>query len=74
MKYSFTINGMHCQGCVSLIKMTLEDAGFKEVSINLASRTGSIVSKNNLELLNTKLKESFKEIPAYTYSNLTLLQ
>ncbi|MDQ6984920.1 MAG: heavy metal-associated domain-containing protein [Candidatus Dojkabacteria bacterium] len=35
MNTTFTIDGMHCQACVSLIRMELEDNGFEDKVVSL---------------------------------------
>lgn len=69
MKYQVDIQGMHCQGCVGLITMSLEDVGFEEVIVNLAEAQSSFSSTKAKDDVVKLLQEAFKDIEKYTYSN-----
>ncbi|MBM3700382.1 MAG: hypothetical protein FJW68_05640 [Actinobacteria bacterium] len=42
MKIKFKIQGIHCKGCLNLIKLTLEEYGFTDVDIDIAEATGIV--------------------------------
>jgi copper chaperone CopZ len=72
MKYRIKINGMHCQGCSNLIKMTLEDEGLKEVHVDIATGTGSFETPvKDQTQVTAELNEAFAGLSGYTYENLT---
>jgi copper chaperone CopZ len=47
MKYQIEIKGMHCTGCSSLIKMTLEDEGLTNVNVDIKTNTATFESSLN---------------------------
>jgi copper chaperone CopZ len=72
MKYQINIKGMHCQGCSNLIKLTLEDAGFTDVSVDKATDKGSfrIDSQADQKQVEVELNKAFTGLSGYTYENL----
>jgi copper chaperone CopZ len=50
MKTTLTVNGMHCKSCVMLVTEALEDAGAKNVSVQLNEKeqTGVITLESSL--------------------------
>ena len=71
MKYQIKLNGMHCQGCGNLIKLTLEDEGFKEVTVSLEKETGDFeTDSDKTEAVKAKLDEAFTGLSGYSYDHL----
>ncbi len=74
MKYRVEIEGMHCMGCSNLIKLSLEDAGFKDtvvdIKTNMADFKSSLPEITEVEKV---LNKVFKDIPGYTYKNLKII-
>ena len=71
MKYKIRIDGMHCQGCGNLIKMTLEDEGFEKVTVSVEKETGSFVSQTGeAGQVKAKLDEAFAGLSGYSYNKL----
>lgn len=69
MKYQINIEGMHCTGCVSLIKMTLED-DFTNVEVNLKEGKAEFESILEITDVESKLSKAFEEFNQYKYSSL----
>ncbi len=69
MKYQINIEGMHCTGCVGLIKMTLED-DFTNVEVNLKEGKAEFESDLEQNEVESKLVKAFKEFNQYKFGNL----
>jgi copper chaperone CopZ len=74
-KYSIDIKGIHCTGCVNLIKMTLEEQGFKSVSVDQEKNMASFTVQNNIDVdkVTGLLNTAFTELQSYSYSNLHII-
>ncbi len=69
MKYQISIQGMHCNGCKNLIKMSLEEMSDLS-SINVEEGRAEFVSDTESAKLQSELQQVFTELPGYSYSNL----
>jgi len=69
MKYQIEIKGMHCRGCLNLIKISLEELPQTDA---VAVQEGKAEFASDLEPVNVKerLDQIFTELPGYSYSNL----
>jgi copper chaperone CopZ len=71
MKYQIEIAGMHCMGCSSLIKMTLEDEGMTDVNVdlktNIATFSSSLEDKVKVKEI---LDKVFADLQGYSYKNI----
>jgi copper chaperone CopZ len=74
MEYQIEISGMHCTGCSSLIKMSLEDAGLTDVNVDI--KTNSAIFDSSLED-ESKIKEVldkvFADLQGYSYTNIQII-
>ncbi|MCL4385468.1 MAG: heavy-metal-associated domain-containing protein [Actinobacteria bacterium] len=74
MKYQIEIKGMHCTGCSSLIKMSLEGAGLTNVNADIKTNTATFESSSNEP---SKIKEVldkiFADLPDYSYENIQIV-
>ena len=71
MKIRFKIQGIHCDGCVNLIGLTLEDYGFKNIEIDKVTNTGTAqTDKPILDEAISDVKKAFVEMPKYTVSDI----
>ncbi len=77
MKYQIDLHGVHCHGCINLIKMTLEDLALQNVNlfdVDLVKKFGCAEFNSELDekTLTNKLNSAFSEIKdhGYTFSNL----
>lgn len=74
MKYKIDITGIHCSGCVNLIKMSLEDVGLENVKVEESSNTAVFKSDKQLEDITTLIDSVFLELKEYNYSNLHVIE
>jgi copper chaperone CopZ len=73
MQYSINIQGIHCTGCVNLIKMSLEEVGLEEVQVNQENNFAEFKSSKSEDEINQLLDKAFKEdLQSYQYSNLNI--
>ena len=74
MKYQIEITGMHCTGCSSLIKMSLEDEGLHnsivDVKTNLATFESSFNEASKVKVV---LDKVFADLPGYSYANIQIV-
>ena len=71
MKYSIEIKGMHCAGCASLIKMTLEDEEFANANVDVNTNSATFESSlNETSKVKAVLDKVFTDLPGYSYSNI----
>jgi len=74
MKYQIDITGMHCMGCSALIKMSLEDEGFKKIDIDLKTNTGIFESSlSDVSKVEEILNRVFASLPSYSYKNIKII-
>lgn len=73
MQYKINIQGMHCQGCKSLLIMLFDEKGFIDINIDLESNTGTFTSDEDKLKVKELLDSAFKEAGEYTYSNLEIV-
>ncbi|MBM3706650.1 MAG: hypothetical protein FJW66_09020 [Actinobacteria bacterium] len=74
MEYQIEISGMHCRGCSSLIKLTMDEAGFDSTVID--HKSGIAIFKSGLPgvwQVEKMLDKVFSEIPGYFYKNIKVL-
>ena len=64
------IKGMHCKGCSSLIKMSLEDAGLQDINIDLDSKTGTFSGSDVETETQATVARTFTGLPGYGYQDL----
>lgn len=66
MKQTFTVKGMHCNSCKVIISEALEDAGAKDVHVNLDEKRqiGTITLSSDLP--KAQLKQIIEEQGEYT--------
>ena len=74
MKYQVEITGMHCTGCSSLIKMSLEDEGISssivDIKTNLATFEGSFSEVSKVKEV---LDKVFADLPGYSFTNIQII-
>ena len=71
MKIRFKIQGIHCDGCVNLIKLTMEDYGFKDIEIDKVTNTATaLTDKTALDEVTSDVKKAFEEMSKYTVSDI----
>jgi copper chaperone CopZ len=71
MKTQFKVSGIHCQGCISLIKLVLEENGFTDINLDVKTGLGSAVSDvTGAGEAKSKITDAFKEIPDYKVSGI----
>jgi hypothetical protein len=74
MKYKIEITGMHCTGCSSLIKMTLEDEEFDNVNVDINTNSATFESSlNEVSKVKAVLDQVFADLPGYSYTNIQIL-
>ena len=74
MKYQIEITGMHCTGCSSLIKMSLEDEGLTnsevDIKTNLATFESSLTDAAKVKEVLDKI---FADLSDYSYKNIKII-
>ena len=71
MKYQIQIAGMHCTGCSSLIKMSLDDEGMTNVKIDAGTGRASFESSLSDEgKVKGVLDKVFTDLQGYSYTNI----
>lgn len=74
MKYQIDIRGMHCKGCSALVKMSLEDEGFKDIDIEIKTNTGVFESNlSDVSKVEEILQRVFADLPGYSYKNIKII-
>jgi copper chaperone CopZ len=74
MKYQIEIKGMHCTGCSSLIKMTLEDEGLTNVNVDIKTNTATFESSlNEPSKVKEALSKVFADLNGYSYENIQIV-
>jgi copper chaperone CopZ len=71
MKYQIQVKGMHCHGCKNLITMSLEELGYKEVSLNYENGQATFAATEPIEKIENDLDKMFSQFESYSYTNLT---
>lgn len=61
---------MHCSGCKNLIALSLEESNFQEISVDLQKGTASFSAHKNLIEVEDILRDVFKGLKDYKYSEL----
>jgi len=75
MKIEFKIQGMHCMGCVNLIKLTLEEYGFTDVEIERAEATGVVqTDKHTFDEAKKDINAAFAEMEKYSVNDINQLE
>lgn len=74
MKFKINISGMHCSGCVNLIKMTLEDEGFTNVTVSLDQQIAEFETNKEKDIVESKLSKAFEPFNQYKYSDLQVVE
>lgn len=71
MQYSMQINGIHCSGCISLIKISLEELGFEQVEVSTQGNISSFTTNIPESQIKSVLDQIFEtELQQYNYFNL----
>jgi copper chaperone CopZ len=74
MKYKIEITGMHCTGCSSLIKMSLEDEGLVNVNVDVNTKAASFDSSaDDKAKVKEILDKVFADLPGYSYANIQIM-
>jgi copper chaperone CopZ len=76
MKYKTVIPEIHCDGCVALIKTTIEEVeGFRNIVVDKDSKTLTFESDLGSELVKSELDEKFEELEphGYIYTELSVV-
>lgn len=77
MKYRTVIPEIHCDGCVGLIKTTIEEVeGFTNIFVDKETKTLEFESDLRSELVKSKLDEKFEELKphGYIYTELSTVE
>lgn len=75
MIYSIDVPAIHCQGCVSLIKLTLEDY-FENVTADIQSKSIQFTSEKASQIVLENLQTAFVELAesGYVFNNLEIIE
>lgn len=73
MNYKIDIEGMHCSGCETLIKMSLEEASFGDITVSMKDKSAIFSSQQNLSAVKESLDNIFSAFDKYKYSKLVLV-
>lgn len=73
MNYKIDIDGMHCSGCETLIKMSLEEANFGDITVSMKDKSATFSSQQDLSAVKESLDNIFSVFDKYKYSNLVLV-
>lgn len=73
MNYRIDVDGMHCAGCETLIKMSLEEAELLNVEVSLKNKSATFETENDISEVKKILDTVFSVFTDYTYSNLEQL-
>jgi copper chaperone CopZ len=73
-KVTIDIPSIHCNGCVALIELELNDV-FESAKVSLENHNAEIVSQYSENETISKLNNIFAELSkiGYTYKNLTII-
>lgn len=75
MKIEFKIQGIHCMGCVNLIKLTLEEYGFKDVEIDRAGATGVVqTDEHTFDEAKKDINSAFAEMEEYSVNDIKQIE
>jgi len=70
MNYKIDIEGMHCSGCENLIKMSLEEANFADITVSMKEKSATFSSQQDVSAVKESLDNIFSAFEKYKYSNL----
>ncbi len=70
VEYKFKIEGIHCSGCISLIKMSLEEEALEVTSIDKERNSAKIITDLDEKELVKILDKVFNELQQYKYFDL----
>jgi copper chaperone CopZ len=74
VKYQIAITGMHCTGCSSLIKMSLEDEGLLNANVDVNTNSATFESSfNEASKVKAILDKVFNDLPGYSYTNIQIV-
>ena len=73
MNYKVNIEGMHCSGCETLIKMSLEEANFSDIAVCMKDKSATFSSQQEQPAIKETLDNIFSAFEEYKYSNLVLI-
>jgi copper chaperone CopZ len=75
-KYSIDVKGIHCSGCVSLIKLVLSDTDvdFKAVTVNESIGEVTFSTDKDVNEITSLLDNAFQiDLKNYSYTNLHII-
>lgn len=70
MKYSIDIQGMHCNGCTTLVEMSLKEEKLKAVRVDLATGSATFESDEKAPEVQARIDRVASELGDYTFSSL----
>jgi len=74
MRYQIKIKGMHCTGCSSLIKMSLEEAGLTNANVDIKTNSATFESSlNEPSKVKEVLNKVFTDLFGYSYKNIQIV-
>lgn len=73
MNYQIDLTGIHCSGCVNLIKLSLEEVGLQDVIVDQEQNKAFFKTGDDSSALASLLNKVFAELETYQYSNLHLI-
>lgn len=73
MKYKIELTGIHCSGCINLIKLSLEEANLENVEVDSQTNTAVFKSSKEAEELKALLNNVFSDLNNYQYFNLQVI-
>ena len=73
MKYKIELTGIHCSGCINLIKLSLEEANLENVEVDSQTNIAVFKSSKEAEELKALLNDVFSDLNNYQYFNLQVI-
>lgn len=77
MKYKTKVPEIHCDGCLALIKTTIEEVeSFTNISVDKETQILTFESNLSSEVVKSKLDEKFEELKphGYIYTELSIAE
>jgi copper chaperone CopZ len=68
VKYYVDIQGMHCQGCVKLVTMGLEEQGLDKVKVDLAGHRATFESADTKGAVQAKVDTAATDLTDFTFA------
>jgi copper chaperone CopZ len=73
MRYQITAPQIHCTGCVSLIKLSIEEI-YPDVQVDLTTKAATFSSSEDFATVQIKLDTIFNELATAGYQYIDLKQ